>query len=248
MPKNSSLDDIKTPLFAAVGAGDLALAAVADVVGKIRERAEDAASEAADRVGETRNLITKISDDLPEGINDLRNKFSPEELRKVAEAYAQVATGIYNSLAERGEEAYARLRQQPGFEENIGKAESYLGDAVELTEQALGTVASQTRAVGERAAKLATKAGLRVAEAGEELGEEIADAGVAVENAAKSASKKVVETAKIVDTSNDSAKQAVKKAVAKATPAKVSPAKKAPVKKATATRAPVKKATPRSSS
>lgn len=72
----------------------------------------------------------------------------------MAEAYLQVATDIYNNLAERGEEAIERLRSTPGIEENVTRAEGLVGNYAELTEQALGTVASQTRAVGERAAKL----------------------------------------------------------------------------------------------
>ncbi|EUA45087.1 putative iron-regulated heparin binding hemagglutinin HbhA [Mycobacteroides abscessus 21] len=152
--KNTSFDDLKTPFYVAVGAGDLALAAVADVVVKLRERAEEAASEAGARVDETRDRLRELSAELPTDVNELRDRFTPEELRKVAEAYLQVATDIYNNLAERGEEAIERLRSTPGIEENVTRAEGLVGNYAELTEQALGTVASQTRAVGERAAKL----------------------------------------------------------------------------------------------
>jgi heparin binding hemagglutinin HbhA len=43
---------------------------------------------------------------------------------------------------------------QAGFDDASARAEGYVDQAVELTQEALGTVASQTRAVGERAAKL----------------------------------------------------------------------------------------------
>ena len=64
------------------------------------------------------------------------------------------ATDRYNELVERGESALQRLRSQRPFEETTARAEGYVDQAVELTQEALGTVASQTRAVGERAAKL----------------------------------------------------------------------------------------------
>ena len=48
----------------------------------------------------------------------------------------------------------SRLRNQSGFDDAAERAEGYVDQAVELTQEALGTVASQTRAVGERAAKL----------------------------------------------------------------------------------------------
>ncbi|MBV8178976.1 MAG: heparin-binding hemagglutinin, partial [Mycobacterium sp.] len=63
-------------------------------------------------------------------------------------------TSRYNELVERGEVALERLRSQAGFDDASARAEGYVDQAVELTQEALGTVASQTRAVGERAAKL----------------------------------------------------------------------------------------------
>ena len=59
-----------------------------------------------------------------------------------------------SDLVERGEAALTRLRNQSGFDDASARAEGYVDQAVELTQEALGTVASQTRAVGERAAKL----------------------------------------------------------------------------------------------
>jgi heparin binding hemagglutinin HbhA len=80
----------------------------------------------------------------------LREKLSADELRKFAETYADAAQSTYNKLVERGEAALERLRNTPALEEGRERVESYR----ELTEEALGNVASQTRAVGERAAKL----------------------------------------------------------------------------------------------
>jgi len=202
-----------TPVYAAVGAADLAYQQVNEVIAQLRERTEtatetaqarfEAATESAQaRLQETRDRLQALPEEFPADIDGLREKFTAEELRKVAEAYIEVATDIYNSLAERGEGAVERLRAQPLVEENLSRVEKAYADAQQLTEDALGTISSQTRAVGERAAKLVGK-----------------------------------------DEEKAPAKKApAKKATAAKAPAKKAPAKKAPAKKATAAKkAPAKK-------
>ncbi len=147
-------DDLKAPLLAAVGAADLALERVNEIVATLRERAGDARTDAETRVGETRARVTKLQEELPTQFGDLRERLTSDELRKFAESYAEAAQTSYNKLVERGEAALERLRSQPALEEAAGRVERYSDQAVELTQEALGNVATQTRAVGERAAKL----------------------------------------------------------------------------------------------
>jgi heparin binding hemagglutinin HbhA len=149
-----TVDDLKAPLLAAVGAADLALERVNEIVATLRERAGEARSDASAAVEERRARLTKLQEDLPTQFEELREKLSSDELRKVAESYAEAAQTQYNKLVERGEAALERLRSQPAIEEAAGRVERYSDQAVELTQEALGNVASQTRAVGERAAKL----------------------------------------------------------------------------------------------
>jgi heparin binding hemagglutinin HbhA len=170
-----TIEDLKAPLFAAVGAADLALATVNEIVATLRERAEEARTDATtrveerrarltSRVDETRERLTKLQEDLPKQFSklqedlpkqfgELQEKLTAEELRKVAEGYAEQAQATYAKLVERGEAAIERLRTQPALEEAAARVEGYTDQAVELTQDALGTVASQTRAVGERAAR-----------------------------------------------------------------------------------------------
>ncbi|HJT93591.1 MAG TPA: heparin-binding hemagglutinin [Mycobacterium sp.] len=143
-------DDLKAPLLAAVGAADLALERVNEIVVTLRERAGEARTDAEARVGETRARVTKLQEDLPTQFDGLRERLNSDELRKFAETYAETAQSTYNKLVERGEAALERLRNTPALEEGRERVESYR----ELTEEALGNVATQTRAVGERAAKL----------------------------------------------------------------------------------------------
>jgi heparin binding hemagglutinin HbhA len=149
-----TVDDLKAPLLAAVGAADLALERVNEIVATLRERAGEARSDAEARVEESRARLTKLQEDLPTQFGDLRERLTSDELRKFAESYAETAQTTYNKLVERGEVALERLRSTNALEEGRERVERYSDQAVELTQEALGNVASQTRAVGERAAKL----------------------------------------------------------------------------------------------
>ncbi|HZN84363.1 MAG TPA: heparin-binding hemagglutinin [Mycobacterium sp.] len=149
-----TVDDLKAPLLAAVGAADLALERVNEIVATLRERAGEARTDTQTRVEESRARLTKLQEDLPTQFDELRGRLSSEELRKFAETYADAAQTTYNKLVERGEAALERIRTTPALEEGRERVERYSDQAVELTQEALGNVATQTRAVGERAAKL----------------------------------------------------------------------------------------------
>jgi heparin binding hemagglutinin HbhA len=149
-----TVDDLKAPLLAAVGAADLALERVNEIVATLRDRAGEARTDAEARVEESRARLTKLQEDLPTQFGELRERLTGDELRKVAESYAEAAQSRYNNLVERGEAALERLRNTNALEEGRERVAGLSDQAVELTQEALGNVASQTRAVGERAAKL----------------------------------------------------------------------------------------------
>ena len=199
MAENPTIEDLKAPLLAAVGAADLSLATVNEILANLRDRAGEARTEAAERAQERRAALTKLQEDLPQRAEELRGKLSSEELRKAADSFVEDATATYNSLVERGEAALERLRNQPDFKDAAAQVEGYVDQAVELTQEALGNVSSQTRAVGERAAKLV---------------------GVELPAAAKKAPAKKAPAKKAP------AKKAPAKAAAKKAPAKKAPAKK----------------------
>jgi heparin binding hemagglutinin HbhA len=206
---DNNIEDLKAPLLAAVGAADLALATVNEILTTLRERAE----VAGDRVEDRRAALTRLQERLPKRTGELRDKLSTEELRRAAEEFFDDATETYNNLVERGEAALERIKGQPELREAADLVEGYVDQAVELTQDALGSVSAQTRAVGERAAKL--------------VGRDLPARTAPV-------SKIVVRTVSIK-------KAPAKKAPAKKAPAKKAPAKKAPAKKAVK-KAPVKKA------
>jgi hypothetical protein len=98
MTENTAMDDLKAPLFAAVGAVDLALATMTEFVANLRERAEDAREDRRSRVEESRARLTKLQEELPEQFAELWGKFTGDELRKAAEGYLEAANSRYNDL------------------------------------------------------------------------------------------------------------------------------------------------------
>lgn len=236
------------------------IAQVTALLTDLRERSEAAGEEAQKRLGEAqsraqnrvdetrdsaltvfedaKNRLSSLPVEVPTEIDDLLTRFSPDELRKVAEAYLAVAAGLLTALSERGEEVVERLKSQPLVEENLPRLEKVYNDALGLTEDALGTISTQTRAVGERAA---TMAGLTSGSTDEVTLDESGAASAATAPAKKAPAKKVA--AKKAPAKKAAAKKApAKKAEAKEATPKKAPAKKAPSKKAAAKKAPPKKA------
>lgn len=237
---------LASPFYAVVGAGDLAVKQVTDAVTQLRERTEAAGENAQARIDETRARLNNLPDEVPATIDELRGKLNADEIRKIADSYLESATDFYNSLAERGEETIERLRQQPLVQENLTRAEKAYNDAVDLTEDTLGVVSTQTRAVGEQAAKLAGRTSKRVSEAGETIDGAVSDAvdevtgalneaGATAKARSNAAAQKIDGAAGTVEGKARTSKSspAKKIASAKKTPAKKAPAKKAPAKKTT---------------
>ncbi|GLW92520.1 hypothetical protein [Actinokineospora globicatena] len=154
---NTAIEQARTPLLAALGAGDLAAKAVVDAVQKAKARAETTPGE-------------------------LRGKFDPAELRKLVEEYTAAAFRLYQGLAEHGEGALDKLRAQPQvkkLEEAIEAAQVRVGvaagDAKTLAEDVLAKVTGKTREVGEKAAETAETVAAEVAEAVLDAGDEVAE-------------------------------------------------------------------------
>ncbi|GLZ38259.1 hypothetical protein [Actinokineospora sp. NBRC 105648] len=170
---NTAIEQARTPLLAALGAGDLAAKAVLDAVTKAKTRAEATRGE------------------LPTDISSLREKLDPAELRKLVDEYTAAAVKLYQKLAEQGEDALGKLRAQPQvkkLEEAIEAAQERVGDvagdARTLAEDVLSRVSRKTRSVGEKTAHTAEDVAAEVAEV-------VLDAGDEVAHEARSASRRV---------------------------------------------------------
>jgi heparin binding hemagglutinin HbhA len=180
----TAVEQVRTPLLAAIGAGDLATQAVVDAVNKARTRVSERAEAAKGAVEE-----------LPTDLTALREKLDPAELRKLVDEYTEAATKLYQKLTDAGEDALTKLRAQPQVKKAIDQLEEAIatlqervgdvaGDARELAEDVLAKVTRRTRSVGEKTARSVKKAA-------DELAEEIQETGDEAAHEVRSATRKV---------------------------------------------------------
>lgn len=161
---DTAIDQIRTPLLAALGAGNLASQAVVDAVNKakdvdgLRDSAKKSFDDAKARF-----------DELPRDVDGVREKLDPAELRKVVEDYTEAARKLYEKLTESGEEALDQLLAQPQIKKALEQLQEALENAQDRIEDAttdvrdrvediLGKVTKRTKETGSKAAKAAKTA------------------------------------------------------------------------------------------
>ncbi|MFO7194108.1 MAG: hypothetical protein DIU77_017845, partial [Thermocrispum agreste] len=119
---NSAFEQVRTPLLAALGAGNLATKAVVDTVHKARERAGEGREGVRKTIDEAGEGLRKAIDEARKAAEDLRgsgdfselrSKLTADELRKLVDEYSESARKLYDKLAEAGEEAWDQLLAQP---------------------------------------------------------------------------------------------------------------------------------------
>ncbi|NNH74771.1 heparin-binding hemagglutinin [Nocardia uniformis] len=207
---------VAKPLYASVGAGDTVYTQVKDLVDKVRDRAATAdvpgrveearerfANLPADAQAQFETLRTRVQtlpSELPDDLAELREKLTPEELRRLADQYFHQLLELYTDLAARGEETVDRLRANPTFDERFAQVETLYGDVVSRTEDMVGKVQEQVSPLIGRAAK-------------------------AAEDAEETLEGEVVEITS--ETAPEASAPAKKVPAKKAAPAKKAPAKKA---------------------
>ncbi len=170
---NTAAESVRTPLLAALGAGDLATHAVIDAVNKARTKVNEGTAA------------------VPSDLTGLREKVDPAELRKLVDEYTEAAQKLYHKLAGQGEDTLAKLKADPRvgkaidqLEEAIGTLQERVGDvagdARELADEVLAKVTRRTRSLGEKAAskveRVSEDAALAVEEAGGEVAHDVRSA------------------------------------------------------------------------
>lgn len=138
-------------------------------------------------------------------LGELPERLTPEELRKQADKVSEQARRTYNELADRGEGALRRIRNQPqvaralrGVEDATGRIERQVDRAVDTAhdrgEEVLGRVSRETRSVGERTARATQRSAARTArnarQASDELAEAVQEAGDEAAHTTRSATRK----------------------------------------------------------
>ena len=170
----------RTPLLAARGAGNAAVAAVA------RAFSDDLSATAT-----TRESAKQRVAELPAELDELRTRFSGDELRRAVATYRAHVERAYTEFAGRGEDTWGRLREKPQVRRAITTLESYsekldarvdglVDDAQGVASRALAAAGRQSRAAGERVADTSERFSGRAADA-------VVDASAATSSAVEDA-------------------------------------------------------------
>jgi heparin binding hemagglutinin HbhA len=149
----------RSPLLAALGAGEAAFTAVAH-----------AFAEAFTTAASTQKTVQQRVAELPAELDELRVRFSGDELRRAMEAYRAQVERAYSVFAERGEETWGRLREQPQVREAITRLETYGGKLDARVDATAEKVAQAGQRFSGRAADAVVDATAATADAVEETG------------------------------------------------------------------------------
>jgi heparin binding hemagglutinin HbhA len=182
---SATMDRVRTPLLAALGAVETAGSTVTEAIGKARSGATGRTQGTQDRLQSALDDLQRRVSDLPAEIGELRSRLDPAELRKLVDAYADVAQKAYTSLAERGEEVFGEFRDRPQVQRALGSVESGVDaaqhrlealakDLNELADDLLARFARGSRSAGEAAAQATQQQADQLAEQVKEVSEEAA--------------------------------------------------------------------------
>jgi len=169
------LEDARKPLYAFVGAGDLAVSrtasqlrelpaetqsAVDDRVRLLRARLEELRTDVRTRVAglrgkanELSGRATELSGKAAADLQDTANRafITPAELRALVEAYLDRAKVVYEDLAVRGEKVVTTVSKRPGVKNVIGRAEALFDRGEHVVSDATASVSHAADSVSDAA-------------------------------------------------------------------------------------------------
>ncbi len=155
VPDDAPAGPQRNPLLAALGAGDATVAAVARAFA-------DALGAATSTAASTREAVQQRVTDLPAELDELRGRFSGQELLRALDAYRAQVERAYAALAGRGEETWERLRERPrvaitllgSYTDRLDeRVDDLVDDAQGAAARALAAAGRQGRTTGERVAR-----------------------------------------------------------------------------------------------
>ena len=132
------LDEARKPLFAVVGAADLAL-----------EQAKELPSLYAAKASERFSDVPTVVKALPAKVEDLRT-----EVEGYAKKAGEQATDLYAKLAVRGERLVTSIRRQPATQAAVAEGKEAVRKAEAAAVAAKKSAKAGERAVEDAAAKL----------------------------------------------------------------------------------------------
>jgi heparin binding hemagglutinin HbhA len=200
----------RTPLLAVLGAGDAAAHAISNAMRRTRDDTTERVEENQERLrAALADLQARLSE-LPQELRELRAHLEPAEVRKLADSYAQIAQQVYVSLADRGEQAFGRIKTRPQVRRAIDSAEAGV-DAAQLqveqivenfsrlADEILGRFATGARSTGEKTARrtqqASEQAATQVQQVAGDAAEELREAGDRTASTTRSTSRKTANRA-----------------------------------------------------
>lgn len=151
---NDAYGQARTPLLAAIGAGDLATSTVLEALNTARKGFDGR----TDKVRKTVADLPKELEDLRKNLDlaVLREKLDPTELRRIVDEYFKNVQAKYSELAEKGEQALDKIKSTPQVKQALDQVNSTVetaqqrfdgvyDDAREVAEDVLGRVTRRTK-------------------------------------------------------------------------------------------------------
>jgi heparin binding hemagglutinin HbhA len=167
--------DATRPFYAAVGAGDLAVAFARSTATDVQSRVSKLDIEPKALRDQARSVVVTRVDELNKDAKALPAKVESYFNGAVADLNETVAdlNGTYVELAARGKDLVARIRKQESINDVKAAAKTTVSKAKTVKTQATKattTAKSSTKATGTAAKKTATAAEKAVSDAAEEIG------------------------------------------------------------------------------
>lgn len=205
------------PLYAVVGAGDLAVEQAKALAAKATERAEELRTVVTDRIALYRSELEKAATEVGDKAQELPSalrKFDVTDVRKnvekAASEYSSQALGLYAHLSKRGEEIVESLSKDVRNQPAVKKVVEVAGDATETAQ----TLVNRGQKIAKNTVAEAAEA---VAEGAEAVELEVAPAKVGARKAAATrAARKSAPAATKAPRKTTARKAPVKKAAAAA--------------------------------
>ena len=186
----------RTPLLAAVGAGDLAVEQARTALATLRSRAEALPGEAQVQIDlaakEARTRAEQAADRARQLAVAVRPDTVANTVAGLLETARTQAVSTVEALADRGADVLEELRRQPAFRRFAGRAEQVVDRVEDAVEEVIEETAEAVTEASDEVTSLVQKAASKTAKAA-------AKAEAAVDEAADSAKAAIDETAETVD-------------------------------------------------
>ena len=214
-----ALEQARTPLYAALGAGNLATETVVSYAKKARGEAAARAGQAENAQARTQARIQAGATDLQAKLTELqahvghapdrlrsrldevsnellrlRGRLEPEQVREFADSYRRMMQELYDRLAVRGERVYGDLVAQPRVRQAVGRVEH----AADTAEVRVEKFVEEARAIADevlgrasrRTRSVGEKAAYTTQKAASQASEAVAEAGDEVASTTRSVTRK----------------------------------------------------------